>query len=215
MKTILFFIASLLFTSNQKTEESKKFENYFEKFRKTDLPFKIDRNNLFSFDKMIYDKDSNIHKLNVYPELDKKYFDYLILNNNENVKYRFCFSIKGTKNYKAVVIIRDVIIDDEDDQSQVWLDLYTYNNEGEIIDLLTLAGYEIDVKEQFVFINNNYEIQIDSFTFLPNPKDDFEHIFANQTTNKYAISSNGKITLTSSNVKNGKFKLIDGIYTLV
>jgi hypothetical protein len=210
MKTKFLFIAILFLTCSQKGEENKKFENYLENFKKIDLPFKIDRSNLFSFDRMIFDKESNRHKLNTFVEVDTQYYNYLNLSNKEEIKYRFCYKIDETNNYKAVILIRDIV--KEDDQSQVWIDLYTYNNAGGIIASLTLAGYEVDVNEQFVIIKNDFEIQIESYKFLPNPKDDYEHIFATKTINLYKIDNNGKIVLIQSNVKDGKFKIVNEGY---
>jgi hypothetical protein len=208
-RTIILFIVLIASCSFQ-SDNKDTFSNYMKNFEVVNLPLEINRNNLFLFNRAIYDEKTNQHRLNKYPLLDSLYYKYLTLDYN-NKNYRCLYSLKMNKDYLALIIAQD-IINSDNEQTGLWLYLYTYNTDGDIVDFIKIAGYNIDVIEQFVFIDLDMKIVTKQYKFLPSPDEESTDFYAMEIKTEVELSSNGKISIINNQQKEGYFLYNKGIY---
>ncbi len=205
MKLIL--IIGLLFSC---TSTSDFQEEYLRHFNRTELPFSIDRANIFEYKKIVFNKITETHHRSEYPILDSSNYKYIKTKDVDEIEYRCLYKFELSDDNWATIIIEDYIEDDE--INEVWFVLYTYNRQGEIIETLLLGGYKIDYKEQFYSIDKELNISTELYEFLPPPDNDYDNIYAKKTTKKYKLLTTGKILKQEEIEEKEKFTITENGY---
>ena len=204
----LLILMSLFFTCST-VQENNSFNKYLKGFMTHDLPFKVKMDNIYAFNDMIYDTNTDRHIKNVYLVIDTSNYIFLRQKrenkNKNNITYRYLYQFTTTKDYHPVIILEDYFFDDE--INEMWFHLYIYNNDGNIIDDKVIGGYKIDYKEQYFTIDKELNITSTMFEFLPSPDGDDSHLYAKRVIKKYNITDTGKIFTQSTTEKKAKFEI--------
>ena len=156
MKIILLTL--LLFSGCKSKLNDENFAKYIENFESIDLPIDINRSNIFSYKRMVFDKSDNRHKRSQYESISSGYHKYITdkETNADYIDYRYLYSLVSNENYYAVVVLEDIL--EEESDNEIWFTLLTYSSKGILIDKVVIAGYKIDNIEQFVTIDENINI---------------------------------------------------------
>lgn len=203
MKIILLTL--LLFSGCKSNLNDENFAKYIENFESIDLPIDINRSNIFSYKRMVFDKSDNRHKRSQYESISSGYHKYITdkETNADYIDYRYLYSLVSNENYYAVVVLEDIL--EEESDNEIWFTLLTYSSKGILIDKVVIAGYKIDNIEQFVTIDENVNIISKLYEFLPPPDGDYKNMYAKETIYQYEISEKGQIITLSSQIKETKF----------
>jgi hypothetical protein len=212
-KMKIFIILSFLIACNN-IHGNSSFNDYLNNFKSHKLPLILDKSNIYSYNEMIYDTESERHISNVFLSIDSSYFDYLKNKETDSkyeVNYRSLYQIFNKEDYKGLIVLEDYSFDNE--VSGMWFHLYTYDNFGKIIDEKIIGGYEIDNKEQFFTIDKDLGIVTRLYEFLNSPDGDDKNMYAKESILQYKISETGKIITVSSQEKEAKFLETKNGYT--
>jgi hypothetical protein len=218
----IIFIFLLLFLANSCSSQNKseikdneksfniknnEFKAFINSFMIQELPFSIKCTKDY-IRRDIFNPATSEHKANIYKSIEKKYYKYLFDegSTNKNIDFRYAFKVLEQNNYIGVIYIKDSI-DSEGFANPSWLILNIYNNEGEIINKLKLAGDEFDITDQFCEINKQREIVTVSYFFLTDTLNNEEYTYARKEKSEYLVTETGNIKRMASNVEKGYFKV--------
>jgi hypothetical protein len=199
---IRIILISLLLSCTSTQGKDTLFKSYLEGFTKYNLPLDVNRENIFSYNEMIYDTSTDRHISNVYLNIDTTF--YKLFKSKSGTNYRYLYQFDSEKDYKVVVILEDYLLDD--DINGMWFHLYTYKDE-KIVDDVVIGGYEVDNKEQFFTIDKDLNIISTLFEFLQSPDGDDNYMYAKRIINKYNITDTGNIIRQSTTEKEAKFDM--------
>ncbi|MEQ8580622.1 MAG: hypothetical protein RIC30_13690 [Marinoscillum sp.] len=191
---LLISIAAMSCNGCKPTNE-KLFSEYLGNFEKGVLPLVINKKNLFSFYRMIYDESSGEHKKNRFADITSQFFNF-VQSYNDFYDYRYFLKYEINDELIAVIVIKDH--KEDSDEQEFWFELIVYNYAGEIQSRVTIAGYLFDQIEQFVLINENFDILSYSYQLLEGPDKTNYNMYARETKVKYTIDRLGKIEVDSN-----------------
>lgn len=205
MKLVL--IIGLLFSC---TSISDLQEEYLKLFKSVELPISIDRANIYEYNKIVFNKNTETHQRSEYPMLSSSNYKYIETKDIGQIEYRCLYKFELSDDIWATIIIEDHMEDCE--VNEACFVLYTYNKQGEIIDSLLLGGYEIDYKEQFFTIDREMNINTELFEFLPPPDNDYDFMYAKKVIKNYKLQVSGKIIHQTESEKKSKFTITEHGY---
>ncbi len=185
-----------------KPDES--FESYLNSFKLMELPLNLDRKATFNLSKTLY----NRYEKDTFIVVRECFSDYIPIDILENTPFKYfrCIYVLPKKdNFISVIIAEDFIYDDE--QRKLKLYLINYNEKGNILDYLEIAGYHIDVSERFVEIDTDLKIRSNAYQFKTHPdKKNLDLAYLKEICRIYKINKNGAIIEVSETNKEGYYK---------
>lgn len=189
-----------------KTSNSE-FISFLNLFQTKNLPFSINCRNDY-LRREIFDQNTSEHKANIFESVKKEDYRYLHDGsvNKQNIDFRYAFNLKEVGEFYCIIYIKDSL-DVEGFADPSWLILNTYTLNGDFINKLRIAGDNFDVIDMFCEINNEREVIITSYSFLPDTQCSENYTCAKKEENKYKITDEGEIEQISSNEKKVIYKV--------
>ena len=205
---ILLGLFSLQTPICKEVDQKSHFSGFLNLFESKPLPLDINRKTVFELSKTVYDSVSNSYKENKFPILKSNYNTFLpkeIQDNKTEENTRCLFRIPSINGMILIVVAKDFIKNHE--QEMLKLFLISYDPNGNILDFKNLAGYKIDVEEQFCKIGSDFGIVIKQYTFKESPeKNRLDLFYLKQITTNLEIDKRGKIIKNTEQNTEGYYK---------
>jgi hypothetical protein len=194
-------------SSRAENEKIQGFDSYLNFFEEKSLPIVLDRRAVFDLSKEYYDTLDHSLKNDLYKEINSTFNIFLpkeIIDTNQNESYRALFALTKFNNFKPVLIAKDIFVEEEQRQLEIWL--ITYNSDGRIIDYFEIAGYALDANEKFTKINQDNSIEVLSYEFKKAPDNKvLDQFYLKEIKTILKISENGEILKTAESTREGYF----------
>jgi hypothetical protein len=210
--TVLCFVL-VVSCSGQNNNQSDKISNkdftsFLNTFSKKTLPLILDRKTVFGLSRDVFDSVVRTYKANHFPEFGQSFSIFLpeeIRKNTPINRFRCLFALPNIYNINPLIIAQDFFQDDE--QNALKLFLVSYDIDGKILGSLEIAGYTIDIAEEFAEINEEYTINLYDYRFKNAPDNNLPTLFYLLETQKlYRMENNGTFLKIQENTKEGYFK---------
>lgn len=187
---------------------SEQFEVYITGFQIKSLPVIINRDDMSDLSSTVYDSIGMGYNRSKYPIISDKNKNFIpgeILALGDEHVFRAIYRLPEVNKIIPVILAMDILVEGE--QREMWLFLVTYVDNGTIIDYINVSGYEIDVTEKFLSIDNKYQIITKSYQFMEYPDaNDDGYSYALETISSFSVSKDGKIMRTEESSKKGYFE---------
>jgi len=209
---VLYFVI-VVSCSGQNNNQSDKISNqvftsFLNTFSKKTLPLILDRKTVFGLSGNVFDSIARTYKVNHFPKFDQSFCIFLpeeIRKNTPINRFRCLFALPSMYNINLLIIAQDFFQDDE--QNALKLFLGSYDKEGKILGFLEIAGYTIDIAEQFAEIKGEYTINSYIYRFKNAPDNNFPTLFYLLETQKlFRMENNGTFLKIQENTKEGYFR---------
>jgi len=205
---LIAFFSFHSFNYPYEINQKSQFQNYLNFFTSKALPLKINRKTVFGLSKTIYDSVSHAYKENKYPKLKNNFNCFIpkeIKGSDPIENIRCLFILPSLNDITLVVIAKDFIQDN--DQKILKIFLITYDSNGVALDYMALAGYYIDLEEEFCLIEKDFHITTKQYKLKESPdKNHPELFYLNETLINLEIDVKGTLTKNFEQKRDGYFE---------
>lgn len=209
-KFFIFLLLSTLWIEGLKSQNDvlettvsnkELFSQYIMTFKAQSLPFTLDRKGVFGLTKHNYDSKP-------FSELKDSFSVFVpeeLKSSYPNSHFRNLYLMPSQNDVTIILLLQDILRGDE--RNNIKTHMITYDKNGNIINFQELAGYNTDISETFIKINNDYKIERWMYQFKINMDKEHANLFhLIETLFEYKINSEGIIEEIGKCKREGYFE---------
>lgn len=206
---LLFNFNCIKFNRIQSSDySSTQFNDFIACFHRVDVPFSLDRKDVFDCSRYFYDTLTHNYRSDMYPVVGEQFKQFIpndILEENHLSCIRCLYVFPEYNEETRVLIAKDFMENGE--QRELKIFLINFVGDGKIQSFIEVAGYGIDLWEAFLSVDNNFIVTRVKYRFIEN--NDFQHddlFFLSETINVCEITNTGYFECNDLTSRNGYFK---------